>query len=77
MPVRRYDLVHIYFTDGQHDYDWPILKTSLRVTLRILIARGYRPAFGYTNSENEPQRNNAVLERIHSHAESDAEKIKR
>lgn len=73
MPARRYDVIRIQFTDGQTVYDWPILKISLCVTVRILTASGYT-----IESENdEPQRNNAVSERIHLHAGADAEKVKR
>lgn len=75
MPVRRYDVIRIKFTDGQTVYDWPILKSSLAVAVRILTAAGYIGS--YPIESYEPQRNNAVLERIHSHAESDAQAVKR
>ena len=35
------EVIRIRFTDGQRDYDWPILSISQTVAVRILTAGGY------------------------------------
>lgn len=75
MASKRYEIIRIRFTDGQTVYDWPILKSSLAVAVRILTAAGYIGS--YTIESYEPQRNHAVPEQIYPDAGADAQAVKR